>query len=127
MQQLFTREGEELKGTPWQAYPRPQMVRPDWLCLNGIDATSWIPYIESAPIRAFSATDAFNDETFSSFIQSHPDLEELHIPWNEEIHDLTGLLDMPNLRYVKISFPMKEAIRSLEGQSYGFELEIEGQ
>ncbi len=35
MQQLFTREGEELKGTPWQTYPRPQMVRPDWLCLNG--------------------------------------------------------------------------------------------
>ena len=34
---------------------------------------------------------------------------------------------MPNLRYVRISFPMKEAIRSLEGQSYGFELEIEGQ
>ena len=99
----------------------------DWLCLNGIDATSWLPYLESAPIRAFSATDAFNDETFSSFIQSHPDLEELHIPWNEEIHDLTGLLDMPNLRYVRISFPMKEAIRSLDGQSYGFELEIEGQ
>ena len=99
----------------------------DWLCLNGIDAASWIPYIESAPIRGFSATDAFNDETFSSFIQSHPDLEELHIPWNEEIRDLTGLLNMPNLRYVKVSFPMSEAIRSLEGQSYGSELEIEGQ
>ena len=35
MQQLYTKAGKELVGIPWQRYPRPQLVRADWLCLNG--------------------------------------------------------------------------------------------
>ena len=35
MQKLYTAAGETLAGIPWNAYPRPQMVRKDWLCLNG--------------------------------------------------------------------------------------------
>ena len=35
MQRLFTSAGETLSGTPWNTYPRPQLVRKDWLCLNG--------------------------------------------------------------------------------------------
>ena len=35
MQQLYTKAGRELAGVPWQRYPRPQLVREDWLCLNG--------------------------------------------------------------------------------------------
>ena len=35
MQQLYTKAGRELVGIPWQRYPRPQLVREDWLCLNG--------------------------------------------------------------------------------------------
>ena len=35
MQSLFTSAGEALSGTPWNTYPRPQLVRKDWLCLNG--------------------------------------------------------------------------------------------
>ena len=35
MQKLFTAAGEALAGTPWSIYPRPQMVRKEWLCLNG--------------------------------------------------------------------------------------------
>ena len=35
MQQLYTKAGRELAGVPWQRYPRPQLVRADWLCLNG--------------------------------------------------------------------------------------------
>ena len=35
MQQLYTTAGGLLSGTPWNTYPRPQMVRKDWLCLNG--------------------------------------------------------------------------------------------
>ena len=35
MQQLYTKAGRELNGVPWQRYPRPQLVREDWLCLNG--------------------------------------------------------------------------------------------
>ena len=34
-QRLYTKEGRELPKVPWQRYPRPQMVRSDWLCLNG--------------------------------------------------------------------------------------------
>lgn len=32
---LWTEEGQGLRGTPWTVYPRPQMVRNDWMCLNG--------------------------------------------------------------------------------------------
>ena len=35
MQRCYTQEGENLAGQPWKDYPRPQMVREDWLCLNG--------------------------------------------------------------------------------------------
>ncbi len=34
-QQLYTKEGKALPDVPWERYPRPQMVRTDWLCLNG--------------------------------------------------------------------------------------------
>ncbi len=32
---LMTREGENLTGTPWTVYPRPQMKRESYLNLNG--------------------------------------------------------------------------------------------
>ena len=35
MQKLFTAEGRSLSGIPWEAYPRPQLRRGEWLCLNG--------------------------------------------------------------------------------------------
>ena len=35
MQKLYTAAGEALQGTPWPAYPRPQLARRDWLNLNG--------------------------------------------------------------------------------------------
>ena len=38
MEALFTDEGKRLDGIPWNDYPRPQMRRADWLCLNG----SWV-------------------------------------------------------------------------------------
>ena len=99
----------------------------EWLNMNGIDAGSYLEYIRQAQIRGFSATDSFNDETLTSFIEDHPEIEELHIPWNEEVHDLTGLTGISQLRYVKVSANMWSAIQSLEGQDYDFELEIEGQ
>ncbi len=34
-QNLYTEAGEALTGTPWEIYPRPQLKRADWLCLNG--------------------------------------------------------------------------------------------
>ena len=35
MQRLYTEEGLSLPETPWNRYPRPQMKREEWLCLNG--------------------------------------------------------------------------------------------
>ena len=35
LQKLYTAQGENLEKTPWQAYPRPQMRRENWLNLNG--------------------------------------------------------------------------------------------
>ena len=35
MQKLFTSDGLSLPEVPWAAYPRPQLRRSEWLCLNG--------------------------------------------------------------------------------------------
>ncbi len=35
MERMYTKEGRMLPEIPWNVYPRPQMVRKDWLCLNG--------------------------------------------------------------------------------------------
>ena len=35
MQRLYTAAGECLPEIPWNDYPRPQLHREDWLCLNG--------------------------------------------------------------------------------------------
>ena len=35
MQALYTEEGRALPAVPWASYPRPQLKREDWLCLNG--------------------------------------------------------------------------------------------
>lgn len=35
-QKLLTNEGESVNDHPWDIYPRPQMVRKDWICLNGL-------------------------------------------------------------------------------------------
>ena len=35
MQRLYTEQGKALPERPWDAYPRPQIRRRDWLCLNG--------------------------------------------------------------------------------------------
>ena len=35
MQKMYSASGETLSTVPWEIYPRPQMMRNDWLCLNG--------------------------------------------------------------------------------------------
>ena len=36
MRKLYTEEGRSLPAIPWARYPRPQLRRADWLCLNGL-------------------------------------------------------------------------------------------
>ena len=35
VQRLFTEQGRSLPDVPWERYPRPQMMRAEWMCLNG--------------------------------------------------------------------------------------------
>ena len=35
MEKLYTGAGRSLPAVPWERYPRPQLRRADWLCLNG--------------------------------------------------------------------------------------------
>ena len=35
MEKLYTAAGRSLPTVPWERYPRPQLRRADWLCLNG--------------------------------------------------------------------------------------------
>ena len=35
MQDLYTKEAATIPEIPWNVYPRPQMKRERWLCLNG--------------------------------------------------------------------------------------------
>lgn len=45
---LFTEEGNNLPDVPWELYPRPQMRRDKWLCLNGVWDISWGVYRDRA-------------------------------------------------------------------------------
>ena len=47
MQRLYTDEGLNLPEIPWNRYPRPQMRREKWLCLNG----TWSFYSENSRKR----------------------------------------------------------------------------
>ena len=47
MQKLYTDEGLNLPEIPWNRYPRPQMERAEWLCLNG----KWSFYSENTRKR----------------------------------------------------------------------------
>ncbi len=35
LQRQYTKEGRSLPAVPWERYPRPQMQRSEWMCLNG--------------------------------------------------------------------------------------------
>ena len=53
-------------------------------------------------------------------------MQELHFAYSDQVTDLTPLLTLENLRTIKISRNMELALRSLDGQPYDFEIEIEG-
>ena len=100
----------------------------DSICLNNIDSAYYLLPLEGVEIRRISACGAhFTDDSLSRFLRAHPELEDLAIPWSQEVHDLSMLAEMENLGCVKISFDMEDAIESLNGVNYGFELIIEGQ
>ena len=104
------------------------------LDINNVDAARYIPYLKDTPILRLSACGSFTGESeedvnglFADFVRAHPGLRELWIPWNPGIQDLTPLLELEELQYVRVSADMKEAIASLDGKGIHFDFEIEGQ
>ena len=107
-----------------QQYPEARLL--------GLTATN-IRYLDGQPLQRFYACNSFvgrgeadDNALFADFVRSHPDLVEIGIPWNQAITDLTPVLELEHLEQLRVSRDMKEALGSLEGQSYGFRLEIEG-
>ena len=65
-----------------------------------------------------------NQKQLEQFLDEHPEIQRLNIPNNKGIKDLTKLLTMPNLQQVTVSQDMKNAIKSIDGAQYGFQLGI---
>ena len=97
-----------------------------FLCLNNMSSELWAEKLEGCLVHRFGATGAeWTNERFAAFVGQHPELEEIEISWSMELTDLTPLLELENLRQLHLNAQMEEAIRSLDGQSYGFELRID--
>ena len=105
------------------------------LMMGNTDPVLYISDLEGIEIRSFQADHGFSEECtaedanalFAEFVRNHPELEELDIPWNDRLTDLTPLLELENLQKVRISANMEAARASLEGADYNFMLEIEGE
>lgn len=67
MQTLMTEAGSRLGGQPWTAYPRPQLRRKDWLCLNG----EWSLEAEGLGVQAIRVP--FCPESLLSGVKTPPD------------------------------------------------------
>ncbi len=90
------------------------------------DSTLWADALGGSQVEELLFFhSSFDSESFARFARQHPELRVLWMPWNEGIDDLTVLLELPELRTVDISFSMEEAVRSLEGKDFGFELIVE--
>ena len=96
------------------------------LAFTDADPAVWIPALSDSEIQFFGAAgDLHSNGDLSSFVADHPELRALFLGWAEDITDLTPLLQLENLEKVSVHRDMKKAIASLDGQSYGFELEIQ--
>ena len=100
----------------------------DFLDLNAIEYRRWPDLGRIRQLRGLSASSAngFDQQALEALAQTHPELEELDVCFDRGITDLGPLLALEGLRQVHVSKDMTQAIASLEGRQYGFELRIEG-
>ena len=70
MQKLFTAEGLSLPEVPWDRYPRPQLKRREWLCLNG----TWTLRLEHGAITPVRVP--FCPESLLSGVTRAPEIGE---------------------------------------------------
>ena len=82
------------------------------------ETESWDIVLKNHEVRGIGINIDGNEE-LDKLLRQHPELEELHIQGNDRITDLTPVLDMPNLRYIKMSPDQSEAIDSIQGKFKG--------
>lgn len=91
------------------------------------DPAVWIPALRGCRIINFGAANDFrSNEDLAAFCEDHNELEGLYIGYNDRITDLTPLLRIESLRRVTVDGRMEAALASLDGQDFGFELEVQG-
>ena len=96
----------------------------DYLNICGTDWKFWMEALKYTPIRGINVANCnWDNDSFRSFIEQHPELEWIDIKGNQRLTDISPLLMHPNVSEVRISRDMQAAIRSL-GDSYGFRLQI---
>ena len=70
MQIMYSKEGRSLSEIPWDAYPRPQLRRKEWLCLNGtwafqagdIQADILVPFCPESLLSGVEQPPAIGEE-----------------------------------------------------------------
>ena len=92
------------------------------LDLNGVPYSKWP---DLAQIRRLTAHGSdLTQEDLEELLGTHPELEELEIPYSRKVTDLSAVPELPNLRRLVISKDMKKAIESIAGANPRFETEI---
>ena len=95
-------------------------------CPNNVDVGLWGPALENTQVFELSACGCFHDsESFAAFVAAHPELERLDIPWNGEVTDLTPVLSLEHLQYLKVSENMEDALEAVRAANPGFEIEVQ--
>ena len=116
-----------LSGIPCEDYSALAGIRVlEDLEIDGEKCELWMPALENTEIHCLVAFHMpMDSEGFAAFVRAHPELRRLHIPWNENITDLTPALELEELEWLDVSFTMEEAIASLEGKEYRFTFNVE--
>ena len=94
--------------------------------MNGLNAALWVPALENTEIISLWVSDGFREnESFAAFISAHPEIEQLSVPWNQAVTDLTPVLTLPNLQRLVVSVDMETALEPVMAANPGFEIEIQ--
>ena len=97
-----------------------------WLGMGGIDPNKWIKYVSSAQIEGIFMG-GVTQKGLNEFIENHPEIGNLHIQNSPKVTDLSMLQGLRNLWNLKISSNMKKARQTLDGWTWTFRLEVEGE
>lgn len=87
------------------------------LSVSGHDAALWLSYLAGKHIGMLSANNCSLTNDQIAVIAEIPQLTTLGIGWNEQITDLSPLLDCKTLEEVYLSRSDTEALASIEGRA----------